>query len=117
MNGVSASGNACRDEAVRQKPESHRPPFRFSDTWKAAITDLPIRDESIFEYLPLADDKEVMEIGPSIGFPAFRLFRLRSGVFLLFVCGKIRAFIFERFHEQALRSARWLLAATAVKKR
>ena len=46
------------------------------------------------------------------GFPGFEAWN----VFALHL-RKDPRFIFERFHEQALRSARWLLAATAVKKR
>jgi SAM-dependent methyltransferase len=85
---VSAPADACRDEAVRQRTEPRRPPFRFSDIWKAPITDLPIRDEIIYQYLLLADDKDVLEIGPGSGFSAFRLSRLVRRLTLLDVAAE-----------------------------
>jgi SAM-dependent methyltransferase len=50
-----------------------RPPFRWSDVWRAPLHDLPMRDEIIFQYLPLASDMSVLEVGPGVGFTAFRL--------------------------------------------
>jgi SAM-dependent methyltransferase len=50
-----------------------RPPFHWSDMWKAPLHDLPMRDEIIFQYLPLSSDVSVLEVGPGAGFTAFRL--------------------------------------------
>lgn len=50
-----------------------RPPFRWSDIWGSPLHDLPMRDEIIFQYLPLSSDMSVLEVGPGAGFTAFRL--------------------------------------------
>jgi 2-polyprenyl-3-methyl-5-hydroxy-6-metoxy-1,4-benzoquinol methylase len=52
-----------------------RPSFRWSDIWKAPLHDFPIRDEILYQYLPLSPDMDVLEIGPGSGFTAFRLAR------------------------------------------
>ncbi len=52
-----------------------RPSFRCSDIWKAPLHDFPIRDEILYQYLPLGPEMEVLEIGPGSGFTAFRLAR------------------------------------------
>ncbi|MGH9449098.1 MAG: class I SAM-dependent methyltransferase [Terriglobia bacterium] len=52
-----------------------RPSFRWSDVWKSPLHDLPIRDEVVYQYLPLSPEMEVLEIGPGSGFTAFRLSR------------------------------------------
>ncbi len=49
---------------------------RFSDIWKAPLSDLPIRDEILYQYLPLSPELEVLEVGPGTGFTAYRLARL-----------------------------------------
>jgi SAM-dependent methyltransferase len=54
---------------------TQRPPFHWSDMWRAPLHDLPMRDEIIFQYLPLASDMSVLEVGPGVGFTAFRLAR------------------------------------------
>jgi SAM-dependent methyltransferase len=53
-----------------------RPPSRLSDVWKSPLTDLPIRDELLFQYLPLSPSMDVLEVGPGTGFTAFRLARM-----------------------------------------
>lgn len=53
----------------------HRPSFRWSDIWKAPLHDFPIRDEVLYQYLPLSPDMDVLEVGPGSGFTAFRLAR------------------------------------------
>ena len=50
-----------------------RPGFRWADIWQAPLHDLPMRDEIIFQYLPLSSDMSVLEVGPGVGFTAFRL--------------------------------------------
>jgi SAM-dependent methyltransferase len=52
-----------------------RPSFRLSDLWTAPLHDLPIRDEIIYQYLPLSPAMKVLEVGPGSGFTAFRLSR------------------------------------------
>lgn len=52
-----------------------RPSFRLSNIWKAPLHDFPIRDEILYQYLPLSPDMDVLEIGPGSGFTAFRLAR------------------------------------------
>jgi SAM-dependent methyltransferase len=52
-----------------------RPANRLSDLWKAPLHNFPIRDEVLYQYLPLTPDMEVLEIGPGSGFTAFRCAR------------------------------------------
>jgi SAM-dependent methyltransferase len=67
------------EEAVDASPtfpdtrRNRRPPFRWSDIFSAPLHDLPMRDEIIFQYLPLASDMSVLEVGPGVGFTAVRL--------------------------------------------
>jgi SAM-dependent methyltransferase len=44
--------------------------------WKAPLHDFPLRDEIVFQFLPLSKDMDVLEIGPGSGFTAFRLSRI-----------------------------------------
>jgi len=57
--------------------------WRISDLWSAPLTDLPVRDELIRQYIPLSPRMEVMEVGPGNGFPAFRLNRSVATLTLL----------------------------------
>jgi SAM-dependent methyltransferase len=50
-----------------------RPRFPFADIWRAPLHDMPIRDEILFQYLPLPPDGSVLEVGPGSGFTAFRM--------------------------------------------
>lgn len=52
-----------------------RPSFQWSDIWRAPLHDLPIRDEILYQYLPLSQETELLEVGPGTGFTAFRLAR------------------------------------------
>ena len=52
-----------------------RPTFRLSDLWRAPLHDLPIRDEILYQYLPLGRETSVLEVGPGSGFTAYRLAR------------------------------------------
>ena len=65
----SRSGRAVSRVTIR------KPLSRFSDIWKAALHDFPIRDEILYQYLPLSSDMDVLEIGPGSGFTALRLAR------------------------------------------
>lgn len=62
-------------ETVHRPAALGRPSFRWSDIWRAPLHDLPIRDEILYQYLPLAPDMSVLEVGPGSGFTAFRLSR------------------------------------------
>lgn len=64
-----------------------RPSFRLSDIWKAPIHNFPIRDEILYQSLPLSTDLDILEIGPGSGFSAFRLSREVRQVSLLDVSG------------------------------
>lgn len=72
---VSAEPTAARSEPERQLLRKQRPSFRWSDLWKAPLHDFPIRDEILYQYLPLSSVMDVLEIGPGSGFTAFRLAR------------------------------------------
>jgi SAM-dependent methyltransferase len=54
---------------------SARPSTRLSDLWKAPLHDFPIRDELLYQYLPLGPDMDVLEVGPGSGNTAFRMAR------------------------------------------
>lgn len=63
-------------EPSRQRPaRRQRPSFRWSDIWSAPLHDFPIRDEILYQFLPLSPEMDVLEIGPGSGFTAFRLAR------------------------------------------
>jgi SAM-dependent methyltransferase len=55
--------------------QGQRPSFRLSDVWKAPLHDFPIRDEILYQCLPLTADLDVLEIGPGSGFTSFRMAR------------------------------------------
>jgi SAM-dependent methyltransferase len=61
---------------LRSVAAGRRPPFRMSDLWNAPLSDLPIRDELIYQYLSTSNVTELLEIGPGTGFTAFYLSRL-----------------------------------------
>jgi len=54
------------------QPRPARPPHRISDIWKAPLHDFPIRDEILYQYLPLSAEMDVLEVGPGSGITAFR---------------------------------------------
>lgn len=60
-----------------------RPSLRLSDLWKSPLHALPVRDELLFQYLPLSPSMAALECGPGTGFTAFRLSRLVSHITLL----------------------------------
>ncbi len=60
-----------------------RPSFRISDLWRAPFHDFPIRDEILYQCLPLSPGLDILEIGPGSGFTAFRLSREVRHVSLL----------------------------------
>jgi SAM-dependent methyltransferase len=72
---VSRSEGATTRPGAWSFPERQRPRSRWSDLWKAPFHDLPVRDEILFQYLPLSSSLELLEIGPGSGFTAFRLAR------------------------------------------
>ncbi len=66
------AGQAKRTEIVTA---SRHPSFRPSDIYRAPLHDFPIRDEILYQYLPLSRNLDLLEIGPGSGFTAFRLAR------------------------------------------
>ena len=78
---MSASNEIAQDNLDADRARTmrgrgaQRPLFRASDIWRAPLHDFPVRDEIIYQYLPLSPDMHVLEIGPGSGFTAFRLAR------------------------------------------
>ena len=70
-----ASTGRVEPEAIRTQRHLQRPSFRWRDLWQAPLNDFPIRDEIVYQYLPLGPDLDVLEIGPGSGLTAFRLSR------------------------------------------
>lgn len=70
-----AEGAASAQRRAITGASLQRARFRLSDIWKAPLHDFPIRDEILYQYLPLAADMDVLEIGPGSGFTAFRIAR------------------------------------------
>jgi SAM-dependent methyltransferase len=70
---------------------------RVSDLWRAPLTDLPVRDELIRQYIPLSPQMEVLEIGPGSGFPAYRMARVVASLTLLEVAAGNAAILQQRF--------------------
>jgi SAM-dependent methyltransferase len=57
------------------RPRDQRPALRLSDIWRAPLHDFPIRDEILYQYLPLTADTHVLEVGPGNGITAFHVAR------------------------------------------
>lgn len=77
MNAVSklASGNLNFSAPTSDTGYIRRLSWRLSDIWAAPLSDLPIRDEVIDQYIPLSPQMELLEVGPGCGFETFRLAR------------------------------------------
>lgn len=76
---------------LRSRPHATqrlRPPSRWSDMWKAPLHDFPLRDEILFQFLPLSKEMEVLEVGPGSGFTAFRISRMVRHVTLVDVAAQ-----------------------------
>lgn len=74
--GVETVGSGIQQGLAWPAVGRQRRASRFSDIWKAPFSDLPIRDEILYQYLPLSSEMEVLEVGPGTGFTAYRLARL-----------------------------------------
>jgi len=75
---IAAPTDSERDLASTRawtKERPGRPSFRLADIYKAPLHDLPIRDEILYQYLPLSPEMDILEVGPGSGFTAFRLAR------------------------------------------
>ena len=72
---VSSAKTAATPDRALFVSTRQRPSFCLSDLWKAPLHDFPIRDEILYQYLPLSSQMDVLEIGPGSGFTAFRLAR------------------------------------------
>jgi SAM-dependent methyltransferase len=81
---------------VRQAPS-----LSLSDIWEAPLHDFPIRDEILYQYLPLSSVMDVLEIGPGSGFTAFRLARLVRSLTLVDVSAKSLAELGKQFRHSA----------------
>lgn len=69
---------------------TERAAFRLSDIWKAPLHDYPVRDEILFQYLPVTRQMDALEIGPGSGITAFRMARyLRSLTLLDLAAGNL----------------------------
>jgi SAM-dependent methyltransferase len=77
MNAVSkfASGNLDFSAPIVDTGCTRRLSWRLSDIWAAPLSDLPVRDEVIDQYIPLSPQMELLEVGPGCGFETFRLAR------------------------------------------
>lgn len=78
VHGSNGARRASRQEGARDLPLpvlSQRPTYRVSDIYRAPLHDFPIRDEILFQYLPIRPDMDLLEIGPGSGITAFRLAR------------------------------------------
>jgi len=73
------------------------PRSRLSDLWHAPLTDLPVRDEIVRQYVPLSAQMEILEAGPGNGFLAFRLARSVAAITLLEVAEGNVADLRQRF--------------------
>jgi SAM-dependent methyltransferase len=58
---------------TQTKGSPSRPSFRLSDIRRAPPHDFPIRDEILYQYLPLSPEMDILEVGPGSGFTAFCL--------------------------------------------
>jgi SAM-dependent methyltransferase len=76
LNPVTKTiGAAKATELAWSAARKQRPSFQWSDIWRAPLHDFPIRDEILYQFLPLSPEMDVLEIGPGSGFTAFRLAR------------------------------------------
>ena len=73
--GLPHERDATREVMPWLEVGNLRPSFRWSDLWKAPLHDFPIRDEILYQYLPLAAESDILEVGPGSGFTAFRMAR------------------------------------------
>jgi SAM-dependent methyltransferase len=71
--------------------------LRIADLWRAPLTDLPIRDELIRQYVPLTRALRLLEAGPGAGFASYRLARCVSVLTLLEVASGNAEALASRF--------------------
>ena len=92
-----------------------RPPIRISDIWRAPFTDLPIREEILYQYLPLSPQMDLLEIGPGTGFTAFRLSRLVRKLTIVDVAAENVAFLSSSLNSVAnLEFVCWDISAPGL---
>jgi 2-polyprenyl-3-methyl-5-hydroxy-6-metoxy-1,4-benzoquinol methylase len=88
-NGVTTRAQAGATSAPRPAASleiatiPQRPSFHLSDLYKSPLHDFPIRDEILYQYLPLSRNMNLLEIGPGCGVTAFRLARKVRSITLL----------------------------------
>jgi SAM-dependent methyltransferase len=66
---------ACVERCALAGAPLRGSPSCLSDIWKAPLHDFPIRDEILYQYLPLSTGMDVLEIGPGSGYTSFQLAR------------------------------------------
>jgi len=80
---LQSNQTATNRDVLWSIDQRQRPSFMLSDIWRAPWHDLPIRDEILYQYLPLLPHMKLLEIGPGSGFTAFRLARQARHVTLV----------------------------------
>ncbi|MDR3764607.1 MAG: methyltransferase domain-containing protein [Acidobacteriota bacterium] len=71
--------------------------WRASDLWRAPLTDLPVRDELIRQFVPLFREMRLLEAGPGSGFAAWRLARAVENFAVIEVSAANAAALARRF--------------------
>jgi SAM-dependent methyltransferase len=97
MTTVSGPGVARSVSSTLPESGSSSIRWRLSDLWRAPLSDLPVRDELIRQYIPLAPETEVLEIGPGSGMSAFRMARAVGALALLEIASDNAACLQRRF--------------------
>jgi SAM-dependent methyltransferase len=95
MNQVNIPNGGDARSALEVGSPSVR--WRLSDLWRAPLTDLPVRDELIRQYVPRSPRMKILEIGPGSGFPAFRMAREVGALTLMEVAAGNAAILSGRF--------------------
>ncbi len=70
-------------ETPRSSEQRHQFRSEWTDIWRAPLHDFPIRDEILFQFLPLSEDDDVLDAGVGAGFTVFRLARQVHSVIAL----------------------------------
>ncbi len=98
-NQLVHRGNGAAGAVALPAGQRVRPTFGWSDIWKAPLHDFPLRDEILYQFLPLSASMKLLEIGPGSGFTAFRLARRVRQLTLVEVGTVATAELRERFRE------------------
>src|SRR5437660_489577 len=88
---VNSQPSSLRPRWPWLRPKPPRPPFRWADLWLAPLHDFTLRDDILYQYLPLSPRMEVLEVGPGSGFTAFRLARQVRHLTLVEIAAEVLA--------------------------